>query len=460
MLNNFYYKMKMQSSPKKNNVKGKKDVSAVNLKSEDCDISQLKKNSGSKCVLEIGGKNQESSKIRNQKKSKRSIKNAEIEGNKTSVAKMELTRNISRNTSELFFINNVLKRSIPLPLTIPSVRGYDFNSSVDYSSILSSYKYSGFQATNFGLAVEEILRMLVARRVPLERGQEDTLEMDEFIKRRHSCTIFLGFTAEEMLSKGVRETVRFLAEHRMIDCIITTTRTIEEDLLECLTSISSQNIYGKTDKKGSSINIAESSIITNTTYSQFKDWIIPILDKMLEEQKKGVLWTTSKIITRLGEEINNVNSIYYWAAKNKIPVFSPALAADGNLGKMMYFHSCKNPGLVIDILSDLKRINTLAIKAVTSGMIVIGGGIVKHHALSANFMRYGADFGVFVNAVPEYDGSDSGARPDEAVSWGKIKKDSKAVKIHAEASLIFPLLVAETFIRHFVSYKMRIVTSV
>lgn len=55
-----------------------------------------------------------------------------------------------------------------------------------------------------------------------------------------------------------------------------------------------------------------------------------------------------------------------------------------------------------------------------------------------------------MNTASEFDGSDSGARPDEAISWGKIKKDATPVKIHAEASLIFPLLVAQTFAkRHF-----------
>ena len=33
--------------------------------------------------------------------------------------------------------------------------------------------------------------------------------------------------------------------------------------------------------------------------------------------------------------------------------------------------------------------------------------------------RNGADFSVFVNTGQEFDGSDSGTRPDEAVSWGK-----------------------------------------
>ena len=56
------------------------------------------------------------------------------------------------------------------------------------------------------------------------------------------------------------------------------------------------------------------------------------------------------MITRLGLEINDESSIYYWAARNQIPVFSPALT-DGSLGDMFFFHSYKHPGLVIDIVS-------------------------------------------------------------------------------------------------------------
>lgn len=35
--------------------------------------------------------------------------------------------------------------------------------------------------------------------------------------------------------------------------------------------------------------------------------------------------------------------------QNHIPVFSPALT-DGSLGDMIFFHSYKNPGLVLDIV--------------------------------------------------------------------------------------------------------------
>ena len=44
--------------------------------------------------------------------------------------------------------------------------------------------------------------------------------------------------------------------------------------------------------------------------------------------------------------------------------------------------------------------------------------------------RNGADYSVFVNTAQEFDGSDSGARPDEAISWGKIKTTAQPVKVY------------------------------
>lgn len=45
--------------------------------------------------------------------------------------------------------------------------------------------------------------------------------------------------------------------------------------------------------------------------------------------------------------------------------------------------------------------------------------------------RNGADYAVYINTAQEFDGSDSGARPDEAVSWGKIRVDAQPVKVRA-----------------------------
>lgn len=38
------------------------------------------------------------------------------------------------------------------------------------------------------------------------------------------------------------------------------------------------------------------------------------------------------------------------------------------------------------IVSDLRRLNSMAIRSANTGMIIIGGGLVKHHICNANLM--------------------------------------------------------------------------
>ncbi|NP_001187340.1 deoxyhypusine synthase [Ictalurus punctatus] len=320
----------------------------------------------------------------------------------------------------------VLKQSGTLPEDMPEIRGYDFNQGVDHRALLNSFLTTGFQASSFAMAVQEINKMIDRRLEPVEE-QENACDSQQ---SQSGCTIFLGYTSN-LISAGVRETIRYLAQHKMVDVIVTTAGGIEEDLIKCLapTNLGEFSLPGK-ELRQRGINRIGNLLVPNNNYCKFEDWLMPILDQMVLEQKtEGTCWTPSKMIHRLGKEINNPDSVYYWAYKNDIPVFSPALT-DGSLGDMIYFHSYKNPGLVLDIVE---------------GMIILGGGLVKHHIANANLMRNGADFAVYVNTGQEFDGSDSGARPDEAVSWGKIRMDAKPVKIYADATIVFPLLVAETF---------------
>ncbi len=53
--------------------------------------------------------------------------------------------------------------------------------------------------------------------------------------------------------------------------------------------------------------------------------------------------------------------------------------------------------VIIIIVQDVRRINDFCVKAKKTGIIILGGGIVKHHTCNANLMRNGADFAVFIN---------------------------------------------------------------
>ena len=172
--------------------------------------------------------------------------------------------------------------------------------------------------------------------------------------------------------------------------------------------------------------------------------MLPLFGKLYKEQvEKNILWTPSSLINRMGQEINSEDSIYYWAWKNDIPVFCPGIT-DGAIGDILFTNSFKND-LVVDVVQDIKAINKLAMKAEKSGVIILGGSLPKHHILNAHIWRNGADFGVFINTGMSEEGSDSGAKISEAYTWGKMRLNAKFAKIFSEASLIFPLLVAQTF---------------
>jgi deoxyhypusine synthase len=147
----------------------------------------------------------------------------------------------------------------------------------------------------------------------------------------------------------------------MVDCIVTTTGGVEEDLMKCLTTfhLGSWNVDDKQCRLKAINRIGKAMSYWNSfsgnifvpseNYGVFEDWLMPIFKEMYEEQKKGFVWSPSSMIRRFGEKINNEDSIYYWAAKNDIPVFCPALT-DGGIGDMMFFFNYKQEGLVCDIL--------------------------------------------------------------------------------------------------------------
>lgn len=226
-------------------------------------------------------------------------------------------------------------------------------------------------------------------------------------------------------------------QHKHVSAIVTTAGGVEEDFIKCLgeTYLGSFTASGAA-LRSKGMNRIGNLYVPNDNYCKFEDWVMPLLDKMLAEQEASkndeepLNWTPSKVIARLGKEINDERSVYYWAYKNDVPVFCPALT-DGSLGDMLYFHTFKTSPqqLRVDIVEDIRKINTIAVRARRTGMIILGGGIVKHHIANANLMRNGAESAVYINTGQEFDGSDAGARPDEAVSWGKIKANAASVKV-------------------------------
>ena len=184
-----------------------------------------------------------------------------------------------------------------------------------------------------------------------EAIDEDCNEEERDLKYRKSvkCKVFLGFTSN-LVSSGIRDTIRYLVEHHMVDVVVSTAGGIEEDLVKCLapTYRGDFSLPGAL-LRSKGLNRIGNLLVPNDNYCKFEDWIIPIFDQMLKDQTEqawilfklvllggvgwwlgcdeygffliflflcqNILWTPSKLIARLGKEINDRRSYLYWAYK-------------------------------------------------------------------------------------------------------------------------------------------------
>lgn len=302
------------------------------------------------------------------------------------------------------------------------IEGYDFNKGVDYGEILKSFGSMGFQASQFSKAVGIVNKMI-----------------------NEKAFVYLGYTSN-MVSSGLRDVFKYLVEHKKVNVVVTSGGGVEEDIIKCLGDFK----LGEFDASGGElydkgINRIGNIYVPDDRYVKFEEFLIPILEEIYREQKNsGKIICPSDLVWKLGEKIDDEKSICYWAWKNKIRIFCPTIL-DGAIGDVVYVFKHSNPGFLLDIVEDTKRLNDSSVGLERSGVIILGTGVVKHSILNANMFRNGCDYAVYINTAQEFDGSDAGARPDEAVTWGKIKKDGESVKVFGDATMIFPLLVGESF---------------
>jgi deoxyhypusine synthase len=263
----------------------------------------------------------------------------------------------------------VLAASSKMPENSIQIRGFEFKENWKYSELMASYRSTGYQASNLHRAIEIINEMLAWRLFDEEILEDETEEFKNMETRKnYKCKIFLGYTSN-LVSCGLREIIKFIVETKQVDCIVSSAGGVEEDFIKCLgdTFLGAFDLDGVGLRKQGLNRIGNLIVpnekyllLDNHSYCQFETWVFPILDQLLlEQQRDGIVWTPSKIISRLGKEINHPDSIYYWAYKNNIPVFCPALT-DGSLGDMIYFHGLKNPGLIVDIAGDIREMNNQA----------------------------------------------------------------------------------------------------
>jgi deoxyhypusine synthase len=262
--------------------------------------------------------------------------------------------------------------------------------------------------------------------------------LEAMLKEREILN-FLSFPAC-IIATGTRGIVRDMVKRKWFHVLVTTCGTLDHDLARCYRDYYQGDFYmddKELHRKG--ISRIGNVLVPNASYGEIiEEKMTEFLKSIYAEGKREL--ATYELCWEIGKRLNE-NSILYWCWKNGIPVIVPGIT-DGAVGYQLWMFSQDHKDLKINVLKDEQLLNDMVWQAKKSGALIIGGGISKHHVLWWNLFKKGLDYAVYITTAVEYDGSLSGARPREAISWGKIREKAKTVTIEADATIALPIMYA------------------
>ena len=290
-----------------------------------------------------------------------------------------------------------------------------------------------------GMSVAELVRQMKEAwgftAVKIARG----VEIFKMMIEDRGCVKFLSFPAC-IVATGTRGVLKEMVKRRLVDVIITTCGTLDHDLARSWRKYyrGSFNMDdGELHRKG--INRLGNILVPNESYGLIiEEKMREMLAALWEEGVKEA--SSRELCWEMGRRICGEDSILYWAAKNKIPIYVPGLT-DGAVGYQIWLFS-QDHKFRINVLKDEQELSDLIFESERTGGLIVGGGISKHHVIWWNQFKGGLDYAVYITTAVEWDGSLSGARLREAVSWGKVKETASRVTIEGDATVILPLMVA------------------
>ncbi len=266
--------------------------------------------------------------------------------------------------------------------------------------------------------------------------------LENMIKDKN-CTKFLSFPAC-ICSTGTRGLIKELAKRKLVNTIITTCGTLDHDLARIWRDYYHGSFMAD-DKKLHQEGVMRlgNIFIPIECYGPIlEEKMQPILNDICKDQKK---WSTKDIIWEFGKKIKNEKnaeeSIIYWSWKNQIPIYVPGIT-DGAFGSQLWMYYQNNRDFTIDLFKDEQELSDIVFNSKKTGALILGGGISKHHTIWWNQFKDGLDYAVYVTTAVEYDGSLSGAKTHEAISWGKITEKADNVNIEGDITLILPIMIS------------------
>jgi deoxyhypusine synthase len=255
-------------------------------------------------------------------------------------------------------------------------------------------------------------------------------------------TRFLSFPAD-IVATGTRGVLETLVRGGYVEAVITTCGTLDHDIARSIKPYY-HGAWDLDDAKlyRQGLYRLGNLIIPQSHYGRPVERRMQALLGRL--YKTGVRKLSSRdLVWAIGKDLGariGRGSLARAAFERQVPFFIPGIT-DGAVGSQIWLFWQSHKDLVLDLLDDEQKLSDLVFEAKRTGAIMLGGGISKHHTIWWNQFRDGLDAAVYITTAVEWDGSLSGARTREAVSWGKVKPTAKHVTVEGDVTVLLPLMV-------------------
>jgi deoxyhypusine synthase len=289
-----------------------------------------------------------------------------------------------------------------------------------FSELLSRMEQGwGFEATQLARAYKIILEMV----------------------RDKECVKFLSMTAN-LVSTGLRGVIAEMVKKGLCDVIITTGGTFDHDIARSFKKYyRGEFIMDDRDLKKKETHRLGNILIPQGSYGlAIESFTMQMLKEITGEKKS---FSSRELAEEVGKRLRDENSILRSSYEKRIPVFAPGIV-DSAFGTQLFIYSQTNE-FSLNLLKDMKELSDIVFSSRKTGAIILGGGISKHHTIWWNQFKGGLDYIVSLTTAYEFDGSLSGARLEEAITWNKVKEDASMALVHADVTLTLPLLLAAVY---------------
>jgi len=274
----------------------------------------------------------------------------------------------------------------------------------------------------------------------------------------------MGYAASLSVA-GQWRLIEWLLQNNFVDILVTTGANISEDIVEAMGHSYFQCSHLADDEKlfQEGINRYYDVAGNESDYLGMTE----LLATFIASLDTSRLYSSREFLYQCGLWLsaNRIRSLVAIAAEQNIPIFCPAIA-DSPFGDAALIATSRGVVLGIDAVKDYVEFMSLAKNVQETGVFYLGGGVPKDFiqlfAVSSDFLYanriipgrqkhrgrattdetyYPHKYAIQITTDAPQWGGLSGCTFDEAVSWGKERRDGQYVQCFCDATVALPLLV-------------------